>query len=172
MDSGVGTMKKLSIWPIIAVIIPVVALAGLVIEKERRMRQGEEIVLPIVGFDPRDLLSGHYLIYQIDYGVKNLCKKVSKQSNNTLGYVLLNPPEFQTYEPTPGQIFIKGECEHGRFKAGIERFYIPQEHAKILDKAVRGRSGKIKISVFYDGRAQVKDLLISDKSWSKFVDEK
>ncbi|MBF0195122.1 MAG: GDYXXLXY domain-containing protein [Magnetococcales bacterium] len=164
-------MKKLSLWPVIAVIIPLLALAGLVVEKERRMTQGEEVVLPIVGFDPRDLLSGHYLIYQIQYNVKNLCKKISKQSENKIGYVVINPPEFQTWEPTIGQVFIKGECKNGNFKAGIERFYIPQEHAKILDEVIRGKQGKIVLSVFYDGRAQVKDLLINDKSWSIFLEE-
>jgi uncharacterized membrane-anchored protein len=171
MDSGARAMKQKSFWPIIAVIIPLLALVGLVVEKERRMTLGEEVVLPIVGFDPRDLLSGHYLVYQIEYGVKNPCRKVSKQSKSRIGYVVLNPPKFKTYEPSQGQIFIKGECESGRFKAGIERFYIPQEHGKILDKVVRGKQGKIVLSVFYDGRAQVKDLLINDKSWSKFVNE-
>ena len=32
---------------------------------------GSEIILPISGFDPRDILSGHYLVYRIDYGIQN-----------------------------------------------------------------------------------------------------
>ena len=164
-------MKKHSIWPIIAVIIPIIALVGLTVKKERRMIHGEEVVLPIEGFDPRDLLSGNFLIYQIKYGVTNLCQQTSKQSNSTIGYVVLDPPQFQTLKPSIGQTFIKGECERGRFKAGIERFYIPQEHATILDKEVRGKKGKIVLSVFYDGRAQVKDLLVNDQSWRTFIAE-
>ncbi|MBF0455121.1 MAG: GDYXXLXY domain-containing protein [Magnetococcales bacterium] len=156
-------------WAIFALFIPLLALSGLTWDKHQRMVQGEEVLLPIVGFDPRDLLSGHYLTYQIEYGIQKLCTDQSSTQKSTPGYILLNPAEFSLWPPHPGRIFIKGACEKGRFKAGIERFYIPQEHATLLDKVVRGKQGKILLSVFFDGRAQVKNLLINDQPWQQFI---
>lgn len=163
-------MKFKRIWAVSAVLIPILALVAMTVDKHQRRQQGHEVILPIEGFDPRDLLAGHYLIYQIDYGVKNLCEfDFDDQENNGNGYVRLNPPTFDHWKPAPGELFIQGKCENGRFVAGIERFYIPQEHAKVLDKVVRNSQGKVVVSVFHDGRALVQDLLINDRSWKTFV---
>ena len=32
-----------------------------------QINSGIEVRLPIMGYDPRDLLSGHYILYQIDW---------------------------------------------------------------------------------------------------------
>jgi uncharacterized membrane-anchored protein len=60
---------------------------------------------------------------------------------------------------------IKGNCSGSQFKAGIERFYIPENQASKLDKDVRSKKGSIVLSVTPDGHAQIKDLLIDGKSW-------
>lgn len=58
-------MKK--VFLIIALFFPLVVLIGWTgwLGTTRGLRQ--EVVLPIQGYDPRDLLSGHYLSYQIDW---------------------------------------------------------------------------------------------------------
>ena len=42
---------------IAAVVFPIVVLFGVMISKQLRLAQGSQIILPIEGFDPRDLLS-------------------------------------------------------------------------------------------------------------------
>ncbi len=54
--------------------LPIVALASMMSYRHMQFKTGVEVVLPIRGYDPRDLLSGYYIVYQIDYGIPGICK--------------------------------------------------------------------------------------------------
>ena len=174
--------KKLLIF---ALAFPLAVFIGLTIYKHAKVTMGQEIILPVSGFDPRNILSGHYLIYQIDYGFTDHTG-CSNWINNAKAYVCLNKDRYRhdayqsslyTYDSDDDIIagecaaIIKGRCERGRFTAGIEKFYIPEEHAQALDSAVRSGQGKIVLSVTRGGSAAVKDLLIDGKSWKKFTND-
>jgi uncharacterized membrane-anchored protein len=148
-----------------ALLFPIVALAILTGYKHYKVTVGLEVILPIEGYDPRDLLSGHYLTYRVNYGVKNVCRP-KKPQNKTVGYVCLEPKGFSYKKSKSCQIVIKGTCTRTRFEAGIERFYIPEDQAQQLDKDVRSKKGSIVIAVMPDGTAQIKDLLIDGKPWN------
>jgi uncharacterized membrane-anchored protein len=157
---------------LMALILPILALAGLTAYKKYNLEVGRKVVLPIIGYDPRDLLSGHYLIFRVDYGIKNLCRSninpqnTSRASNdNRVGFVCLDPKGFSFRSPTSCDSYIRGLCKRGRFEAGIERYYIPQEDAKYLDKVVRKGQASIEVSIGERGNAQIKDLLIDGESW-------
>jgi uncharacterized membrane-anchored protein len=172
---------------IISLIFPIIVLIGLIAYKQAKVMAGMKITLPITGFDPRDLLSGHYLIYRIDYGVKDDDYCYDYKNNGQDAYVCLQK-ESDDPEAYSSQIFagnnndnpdyrpcfavIKGKCKNGRFTAGIEKFFIPEEYAAPLDSAVRGRKGKIVLSVSKNGSAAIKDLLIDDKSWRDYKEIK
>ena len=163
---------------IAALIFPIVILGLITVNKYAKVNFGTELTIPIKGFDPRDILSGHYLIYRIDYGPNANCD-YEKYTEDA--YMCLKKTdgkyssEIRRYMPAHYKdkylAVIRGECHKGRFKAGIERFYIPENAAIILDMVVRNGKGKIVLSVTPDGKAMVKDLLIDDKSWKKYVDE-
>ncbi len=173
---------------IFALLFPILVLSALIFYRQARVMTGKEIILPIAGFDPRDILSGHYLIYMIDYGIKNnnLCNVyantnhnayicLKKDSDNTEMYTSLI--YMDTYSADSAEsdqdcfAVIKGKCKDGRFAAGIEKFFIPEKYGKSFDKAVRGRKGKIVLSVAKNGSAAVKDLLIDGKSWKEYKDK-
>lgn len=158
-------MNQSRITLIAALLVPIVALGVLTGYKHYRVTIGTEVILPIEGYDPRDLLSGHYLTYRVNYGAKNICEQ-SKSNQYTVGYVCLQPKHFTYFKPKSCQIMIKGTCNGTRFKAGIERFYIPEDQAVKLDKDVRSKKGSIVLSVTPDGHAQIKDLLIDGKPWN------
>jgi uncharacterized membrane-anchored protein len=150
---------------IAALLLPIVALGILTGYKHYKVTVGVKVTLPIEGYDPRDLLSGHYLTYRVIYGAKNICK-MSQAKKNPVRYVCLQPKGFSYSKPMNCEIMIKGTCSGSRFKAGIERFYIPEASAGQLDKDVRSKKGSIVLSVTPDGHAQIKDLLINGKSWN------
>jgi uncharacterized membrane-anchored protein len=169
---------------LISLVFPIVVLVALIVYRQARVMIGKEIILPITGFDPRDILSGHYLIYRIDYGIKNdnQCNYDNKDKD---AYICLekdssNPEKYSsnmymdTYDADLMEsgsecfVVIKGKCKDGRFTAGIEKFFIPEEYAASLDKAVRNRKGRIVLSVSKSGSASIKDLLIDEKSWKKY----
>lgn len=149
---------------VIALLFPIVALAALTAYKKYILSFGNEVVLPISGYDPRDLLSGHYLIYRIEYGVDGICSDRSGRRN---GYVCLEPKMFSYVPPAGCTKLIRGVCNHGRFEAGIEKYYVPEDKARNLEKQIRSKSASIVLSVTSSGRVQVKDLLVDGQSWKK-----
>lgn len=161
---------------LIALCTPILVLLILTFYKKYILTVGQPVTLQITGYDPRDLLSGHYLIYRVDYGVKYKCDyrrySVNQKANKRLerlsnypAYMCLENKTFTRRFPHECGLLIKGRCERGQFKAGIERFYIPESDAPRLDKLVRAKKASIVLSVMRDGRAQIKDLLIEGKSW-------
>lgn len=152
----------------IALALPILALALNAWLKSEQRSSGEEIVLPIEGFDPRDLLSGHYLTYRVDYGVENGCAE-----HNVEASVCLRPVRGIYAEqalPDDCELFIRGRCdERAAFSAGIERFYIPEEYASVLEGKVRDNKGELVLSVDGQGNAAIRDLLIEGRPWKEGI---
>jgi len=154
-----------------ALAFPVFMLAALTIWKANIRLHGAEIVLPVRGYDPRDLLSGHYLIYSVDYGISDVCATGRDGSgadalSQTGMWLCLEGVRFASLiEPEQCGVRLSGRCEGGAFTAGIERFYVPQEKAAKLESLIQGKSASILINVSEQGEPQVKDLLIDGVSW-------
>lgn len=161
----------------LSLMLPIAFLCGLVAVKQWTLHQGIDIKLPIEGFDPRDLLAGHYLTYSVNYGVP-VC------ADSTVGnipdpfaghdipaYVCLKPAFFRFGKQFSPEctLAIRGVCRMFRFEAGIERFYIPENYARPLDLAVRNKNGEIIVSITDSGTAMVKELLIDGRPWHEAV---
>nr|CAA6824676.1 MAG: Unknown protein [uncultured Thiotrichaceae bacterium] len=156
----------------LALLLPIALLAGNTWMHYQQRVTGSTVILPIEGFDPRDLLSGHYLIYQIDYGIteNNNCPTSDIAANLCLS------PERRIYPidelPESCTQFMRGNCNtNAQFISGLERFYIPQQYAEVLDEKVRNRQGKLVISVDQTGNAGITDLHIDDQPWKEFIAE-
>jgi uncharacterized membrane-anchored protein len=148
---------------LLALAFPVLVLSSLTLYRMVSLQTGREIVLPVSGYDPRDLLSGHYLTYRVDYGVEGICNSGEHSLNSV--FVCLEPKGISTTPPENCTVYIQGSCRSGFFEAGIERFYVPEDQATHLEELIRSKAASIRASVGRDGRAQVKDLLIDGKSW-------
>lgn len=170
----------------LAVAFPILCLAALTTYKAVRVAMGTAVVVPITGFDPRDLLSGHFLTYRLDLG--EVCRTadaaqsdpdeasgerfvcLEAEGGRVVAAHRLEPYQFTVGEPTPGCVVVlRGKCEWGRFLAGVERFYVPEEHARALEDAVRSSRGAVVLSVDREGRAAVKDLLIEGRPWREAI---
>lgn len=147
---------------IIVLLFPILILAALIAYKKHVIATGKEVILPISAYDPRDLLAGHYMVYQVDYGIINLCPN---KETTQITYICLDTKISSDTKPSQCKLFIKGTCNYGRFTAGIERYYIPQQQAEFLSQEVRNKKASILISVMPNGHAQVKDLLLDGHSW-------
>jgi uncharacterized membrane-anchored protein len=172
---------------LLALVFPMLALMLLTGYKAHKRYSGTELTIPIVGYDPRDLLSGHYLVYRLDWD-SSICRQRPSQDVDVYVCVVEKEGSVDSYQVSSASAkyhekctaIVKGHCEHGRFVAGVERYYIPENQAKRLDRIVRGfgenaSRAKLVISVDYAGKAVVKDLLIDDvplKDFLKNLDEK
>lgn len=98
-----------------------------------------EVVLPITGYDPRNLLSGHYIEFHIDWS------KANCYQNNW-----------------------NGVCPKNDF-SGINRFYIPENSAVELEHIINNSRFNTEIAFAYKAgtRPIAKELLINGRPWSK-----
>lgn len=151
---------------IAALALPILALGVDAFMHHLQRASGEAVTLPIEGFDPRDLLSGHYLQYQVDYGVENGCDGYIGSASVCLRPTRGIYPRGDL--PADCGLFIQGHCDdHGIFLANIERFYIPEEYAQSLEDKVRDHQGELALSVDRQGNAAIRDLLIDGKPWKE-----
>ncbi|MBQ4084714.1 MAG: GDYXXLXY domain-containing protein [Alphaproteobacteria bacterium] len=137
---------------ILALSFPFIALIVWTISLYIQQSTGTEIKVAIMGYDPRDLLSGHYIRYTIDWK-KTDCSQF------------------------PNGICPKEEfCKQSRFGNQC-RFYIPERHAEKLDRLFRRRNNTTMIfEVIYSYQAGreplAKKLLINGKDWRESLKKK
>ena len=102
---------------------------------------GTLVQFGVTGYDPRDLLAGHYIRYNVDYGSDSLCandlgKPRCVCLNTATENGLAKSDWAGPCEARPAcELWLAGRCEYGRFLADIERYYIPEEYASELMRA-------------------------------------
>ena len=155
------------------VFIPLLVLFSWAGYHESSFRIGQEVELRVEGFDPRDLLSGHYITYTVDYPDfrATTCSECTHGGGK---YLCLDTGVLSESMDANCQLVIRGDCRcwgESYFDAGIDRYYVPETHAAELDRLMReGRyEASIKVFVTRDGRAYVNDLLFEGVPWREFL---
>lgn len=126
-------------------LLPIVFFLGWVIYLSAFTALAQEVTVRITGYDPRDLLSGHYLAYQIDWKKTN-CAQFENQ-----------------------------QCPYKEFSKIPHRFYLPEKEAVSVEKLFRDvminsdafqeKTFEIVFS-YVPGKTPVaKRLLIDGKDW-------
>ncbi len=169
-------MKSARVKLAVAVIVPILCLAIWVGSMAIDRHTGTEITIPAGGFDPRDLLAGHYLTYRLLYP-RGLCELgmssikpyyacLWEEDGRIDGYMLGD--KYPASKPAQCRVVMQGQCRGTEFSAGIERYYIPEENAQMLTSIMASsRRCSIVVSVDRKGKPMVKDLLIDGRSWQE-----
>lgn len=165
-------MKNPQLRLVAALLFPIVVLAANTWMYQQQRQAGESFKFPIEGFDPRDMLSGHYLFYKVNYGIADEygCPTSDIAASLCLG------PEKRVYpadeRPSTCTVYLQGKCNaNAIFTAGLDRFYIPQEYATRLERDIAQKKGEIEVSIDKRGNAAILDLLIEGKPWKEAVQE-
>lgn len=138
---------------ITALAFPVAVLLAWVLFLTVKVATMPEVTVRIAGYDPRDLLSGHYIAYTIDWD-KTDCGQFQ---NN-----ICPREEFGKHSVT--DYWGWGE-QH--------RFYIPEEYAEKLDRLFRINREKHTFEVIYKYSSGIspvaRELLIDGKPWQQTI---
>lgn len=158
----------------VAVLLPVLAIVGLIARANNVLQSGTEWRVPITGYDPRDLLRGHYLVYRLGWQVQT----ESCQGDGCC-YCLWNPnpnpsPPTEPAEPAVSVISCadRAPCQsyfHARELPNLEKFYIPETDGTRLEEEVRNKKAALLISVSPRGRAGIKDLLLDGRPFREIL---
>jgi uncharacterized membrane-anchored protein len=163
-------------------------LSYIVAERVNLVKNGREIVLPIVPVDPRDLFKGDYV--RLAYPVSTLpvdMPDAKEAGNRTPVYVTLQPSADGTWsvattsrtypaQVPAGHVVLRGirEIEAWRNTApvrvryGLERYYVPEGTGPALEKLARDKKLAAIVSVDKRGNAAIKGLSADGK---KIYDE-
>ncbi len=172
---------------IAALALPVLALAAMVGEQERQLAGATMISVPIRGYDPRDLLSGHYLNAQFDWdwdrgpepqgayeSVKGgACVRPATPKPRLRFMAGWKPGDRvdadckvviagRGWPGTPAR-FIPASLDTG---SGGIRFYVAEERARELEGFVRERPGALTadLAVRADGSVAIGALRLDGKT--------
>ena len=111
---------------------------------------GTDVTVAITGYDPLDLLSGHYIAYQ-PYWTHTDCQQFTDVN-------------------CPKELF----CKEARWGEQC-RFYIPQTDANALDQLFRSSPHNLQFEVIYSylpGQTPLaKQLLINQIPWQQYLRE-
>lgn len=140
-----------------AVLVPVVVFISWWLSLVLALARAHEVTLAIKGYDPRDLLSGHYLRYTVDYGIKldQIPRGPACLCLSTSGKVALGSwvGDCSQRDPNSCPIFLRGTNNWRGFEAGIERFYFPEILKSKLAQVPEGATISVKVTA--QGRGYV-----------------
>lgn len=139
---------------IIFIAMPIIFLALLAATLAFLHNNLPEVTVRIAGYDPRDLLSGHYIAYTIDW-----------QNTDCTQFENNQCPKNHFY-----QHGINGLWGNNH------RFYIPEKNARQLDNMFRQQNQNNDVFEVVYGyrkgfRPIAKKLLINGKDWRQAISE-
>lgn len=161
----------------LAIFLPVLVIAAWALQFTAISLYGEKVQLRITGYDPRDLLAGHYLRYRVDFGSLLTCSS----DTQTEKCVCLKPDQStgisqaawvgactQRTSQEDCNHWLKVKCRWSQLSTSIDRFYIPETQANLL-RTVPANS---TIEVHLNGRGQgiVTNLLVNGEPLVTFLE--
>ena len=138
---------------ILALVLPVIVMALMIGMHVRNKESGTLWRVPVAGYDPRDLLRGHYLTFRYDWNwdeARNtacsgrecavcLSADMPSASYNPRVYMTaLSVAEKQCESFIHGYSYGGNQFEIGTKQGyGLRRYYIPETEAAKLDRLLR-----------------------------------
>ena len=145
---------------IAALVLPLVGLGASWAITQNRAQQGTEWDVPIRGYDPRDLLRGHYITFQYDW--PGLTREGDGFAYiDTLCIKGTAPAIANTSQPTDGHappsdcaaIAKASRWDEGGNGLGRGIFYVPQAKAAAYERTLRDpkQQGVMRVRIRDDG---------------------
>lgn len=166
---------------LISVLFPIISLLIWLGTIERNISQGQLVRIRAEGYDPRDLLAGHYINFTLNPGAVDPCKEVTEYNNpDNERCVCLAPDDGGIYHttywggrceerPSNCSTYLIGSCRWHRFTAGIERYSIPERFAPVLQRVPEHSSVIISIN---SGQAKVVQFLVEESTLEEYAEGK
>ena len=147
--------------------IPVLFFIGWVCTLQTQKTEGEIVRLAIQGYDPRSLLSGRYILYQINWD-----KTHPDEIRRLSLYTNINvQKDCIVFSDEDENCWWNDDWEE---KVGYkQRFYIPEENANQLDRLFSKNNHLFEVLyACQKGRKPIPvELLIDGKPWRDFLKE-
>ncbi len=177
--------KRQQIIAAVLLVLPTLVLSGLVAKNEIDKNAARTWRVKITGYDPRDLLYGHYLNFRFDWGGSlGACPSSGDcclcfEGNEGPMTPAVSYKTCEQASACASRINVSGlECERfGRCaNRGLDpempqQYFIPEESAPRLDTLLRRREHKMSVDlkITPSGRHMLDQLYIDDVPWKEFL---
>jgi hypothetical protein len=168
-------------WLQLAVILPMLGLLVLVARAEVLLRSGQSFRIAIKGYDPRDLLHGHYLEYafEFDWRGQSTCGAVSGGVPTGLDasccVCLMSDVDSNTLaEARQVACDEVDTCDGWLDAASLApplRYFVPERQAPELEEALRGRSASLSVTCGPGGDPAIGELHLDGRPWRELMDD-
>ena len=158
-----------------ALALPIVALAALIGEQELRFGNTQQVNVPVRGYDPRDLLRGHYITGQFDWDWDVLPEKTGTGGLCVLPEAAARPKvrfleNWRPGDPASGcRLVVAGRIVPSAFipttldsgTRGV-RLYVSEARAPQLEELIREHPGALTVDLVVraDGSAAIMALRV------------
>lgn len=148
-----------------AVVLPVLGIALGIARSELHFARAQDWSLPVAGYDPRDLLRGHYIQYrlQLPGAESSYCQDEDRDCCLCLERgepVSISRQICSAAESCDGML-------RSEYLSQLERYYVPEARAREAEDKLRADAGqgKARLVIALDpgGKPQVRALLIDGK---------
>jgi uncharacterized membrane-anchored protein len=170
-------MRKLLAGLAIVALVQTGVLASMVVDRTLLIRNGREIVLPVVPVDPRDIFRGDYvtLADEISNVPAQLLSGPAPRRNAPFYVTLAKNPEGN-WTPVKVTSAWPGETDPGRIvlqarsrtsypastwvRYGIESYFVREGEGRRLEDLARSKRVAVRAAVDSSGNAAIKGLII------------
>ncbi|MCA9634689.1 MAG: GDYXXLXY domain-containing protein [Myxococcales bacterium] len=159
---------------LVAVVIPILGLLALIGRAEFKLIDGRPWMLRIHGYDPRDLISGHYLrfAYELDWEGSTCGETAAGFGENQLAEGCCLCFSEQSWSPYPGVRQLACDQVDGclswtrsRDLAPPQRYFIPEDRGTELEEALRTREAALRVTISDDGTLAIDRLYLDGEPW-------
>lgn len=138
------------------------------IAREEIVRTGEQVALPVHGYDPRDLLSGHYVQFRLVAGRET---QALERPDGKVSVCLSrdeNGMHHVSHLRAPGEActFITGTSAPYHVDFGVDRFYVDERRASEVGTVAEGPTTYLLATIDGSGTIHPVDLVVGGRSMS------
>ena len=145
-----------------ALLLPIVAFTGLVVRAELLRASGSVFHVAIAGYDPRDLLQGHYLRYRLQWPADGACDGAT--------YCLCLQVSGVHTKVECSAANAACDAQLSRQMVDQEReFFIQEDAGPALEQAIRHGQGTIALNVTPNGQVRVHELFIDGVPYRRWL---
>jgi uncharacterized membrane-anchored protein len=159
----------------VALVLPLLVVVFAIARAELFLKQSTELTLPIGGYDPRDLLQGHYLQFRLVLDAEHTEEREACDANREACCWCLTRTQ-----DTPAARAERATCRSARelcdgalpLQAADRsfRFYVPESQAHALENELRdARAADNAYATFaldQNGEARVRALTLAGKRYT------
>jgi uncharacterized membrane-anchored protein len=186
----IRSLSRLQLGVLAAATIQLGILGSMVVDRMWLLKNGREVVMPIIPVDPRDLFRGDYVTLSFPVSrIKSDVVDTAKPIMSSKFYVTLDQGADGAWTPSrlgaampaktaPNQIVLKAKETNGwgtflfptqgsvrtlNVHYGFERYYVQEGTGTRLEKLARDKKLELILAVDGKGNAAIKGLNVDGK---------